>query len=152
MLAGVGSGSSMAAFEKMTAKVDQLEAEAEVSKQLSMASSTGKGTDLDSRFKVRVGGRRGKRAVTGQWNQALGRARSHSQQHAQPKSTRNQSRRLSPFHRCALSSAGSIPRILSSPSTRIPAPTPLHPTSLPAFSTHPSSAWSAAASTTSSPR
>jgi len=51
MLAGVGSGNSMAAFEKMSAKVDQLEAEAEVSKQLSMTSSSGKGTDLDAAFK-----------------------------------------------------------------------------------------------------
>ena len=52
MLAGVGSGSSMAAFEKMAAKVGQLEAEAEVSKQLAASTSSGKGTDLDSAFKV----------------------------------------------------------------------------------------------------
>eukprot|EP00966_Prymnesium_polylepis_P091078 2108467-Prymnesium_polylepis.1 len=34
MLAGVGSGSSIAAFDRMSEKVEQLEAEADVSKQL----------------------------------------------------------------------------------------------------------------------
>lgn len=52
MLSGMGSGNSMAAFEKMASKVDQLEAEAEVSKQLAASSSTGKGTSLDAKFKV----------------------------------------------------------------------------------------------------
>merc|ERR1712185_632508 len=43
MLSGVGTSSSMAAFERMSDKVEQLEAEADVSKQLA-ASSPGSGT------------------------------------------------------------------------------------------------------------
>ena len=34
MLAGVGAGSSTAAFDRMSEKVEQLEAEADVSKQV----------------------------------------------------------------------------------------------------------------------
>ena len=53
MLAGVGSSSSMAAFDRMTDKVEQLEAEADVAKQLA-ASSPGSGTggSLDAQFKA----------------------------------------------------------------------------------------------------
>lgn len=42
---------SVAAFERMSEKVEQLEAEADVSKQLALTSSTGKGTSLESKFK-----------------------------------------------------------------------------------------------------
>ena len=52
MLAGVGSTSSMAAFERMSEKVEQLEAQASVSKQLAASSSTGKGSTLDDKFKA----------------------------------------------------------------------------------------------------
>merc|ERR1719305_1365442 len=53
MLAGVGSGSSMAAFDRMSEKVDQLEAEADVSKQLAGSTSgAGAGTSLDQQFKA----------------------------------------------------------------------------------------------------
>jgi len=52
LLSGLGSGTSMAAFEKMTEKVGQLEAQADVSKQLAASSSTGRGTDLDKAFKA----------------------------------------------------------------------------------------------------
>lgn len=53
MLAGVGSSSSMAAFDRMADKVEQLEAEADVAKQLA-ASSPGSGTggSLDAQFKA----------------------------------------------------------------------------------------------------
>merc|ERR1719502_1358415 len=43
MLSGVGSSSSMAAFDRMSDKVEQMEAEADVAKQLA-ASSPGSGT------------------------------------------------------------------------------------------------------------
>ena len=52
MLSGVGTGSSMAAVDRMTEKVDQLEATAEVSKQLAGSSSTGAGSTVDDRFKA----------------------------------------------------------------------------------------------------
>jgi len=53
MLAGVGSGSSMAAFDRMSEKVEQLEAEADVSKQLAASTSgSGAGTSLESEFKA----------------------------------------------------------------------------------------------------
>ena len=52
MLAGVGTGSSTAAFDRMSEKVEQLEAEADVSKQLAASSSTGAGTSLDQQFKA----------------------------------------------------------------------------------------------------
>mmetsp|Transcript_23349 Transcript_23349/g.74781 ORF Transcript_23349/g.74781 Transcript_23349/m.74781 type:complete len:140 (+) Transcript_23349:184-603(+) len=54
MLSGIGDGSSMAAFDKMAAKVDKLEAEAEVSKQLAASSSSGigSGSSLDAQFKA----------------------------------------------------------------------------------------------------
>lgn len=42
---------TVAAFERMSEKVEQLEAEADVSKQLALTSSTGKGTSLESKFK-----------------------------------------------------------------------------------------------------
>ncbi|KAL1521442.1 hypothetical protein AB1Y20_021106 [Prymnesium parvum] len=52
MLAGVGTGSSMAAFERMTEKVQQLEAEADVSKQLALSSpKSGAGSTLEAQFK-----------------------------------------------------------------------------------------------------
>jgi len=52
MLAGVGTGSSVAAFDKMAEKVEQLEAEADVSKQLAASSSTGAGSSIDAQFKA----------------------------------------------------------------------------------------------------
>jgi len=52
MLAGVGTSSSMAAFERMSDKVEQLEAEADVSKQLAASGSTGAGTTIDQQFKA----------------------------------------------------------------------------------------------------
>ena len=52
MLAGVGTSSSMAAFDRMSDKVEQLEAESEVSKQLAASSSTGAGTTIDQQFKA----------------------------------------------------------------------------------------------------
>merc|ERR1740121_128449 len=52
MLAGVGSSSSVAAFDRMSEKVEQLEASAEVSKQLAASSSSGKGSTLDQQFKA----------------------------------------------------------------------------------------------------
>jgi phage shock protein A len=52
MLAGVGSSSSVAAFERMKDKVEQMEAEADVSKQLAASSGTSStGTSLESQFK-----------------------------------------------------------------------------------------------------
>jgi len=52
MLAGVGSGSSMAAFDRMSEKVEQLEAEADVSKQLAASTAgSGTGSSLDDQFK-----------------------------------------------------------------------------------------------------
>lgn len=53
MLAGVGTSSSVAAFDRMKDKVEQMEAEADVSKQLaatSGASSTG--TSMEAQFKA----------------------------------------------------------------------------------------------------
>ena len=53
MLAGVGTSSSMAAFDKMADKVEQLEATADVSKQLAMSQAGGsEGTSLDQQFKA----------------------------------------------------------------------------------------------------
>merc|ERR1719478_391665 len=52
MLAGVGSSSSVAAFERMKDKVEQMEAEADVSKQLAASSGTSStGTSMESQFK-----------------------------------------------------------------------------------------------------
>merc|ERR1719198_1864030 len=51
MLAGVGTGSSTAAFDRMSEKVEQLEAEADVSKQLAQATTGSGGTSLESQFK-----------------------------------------------------------------------------------------------------
>jgi len=52
MLAGVGSGSSTAAFDRMSEKVEQLEAEADVSKQLALGSGSATGGSLESQFKA----------------------------------------------------------------------------------------------------
>merc|ERR1719487_2762889 len=52
MIAGVGAGSSMAAFDRMSEKVEQLEAEADVSKQLALSGGTGAGTTIDQQFKA----------------------------------------------------------------------------------------------------
>jgi len=52
MLAGVGTGSSVAAFDRMSEKVEQLEAQADVSKQLAASSSSGKGSTIDDQFKA----------------------------------------------------------------------------------------------------
>ena len=52
MLAGVGTSSSMAAFDRMSEKVEELEASAEVSKQLASSSSSGKGSTIDEQFKA----------------------------------------------------------------------------------------------------
>jgi phage shock protein A len=52
MLAGVGTSSSMAAFDRMSDKVGQLEAEADVSKQLAASSSSGAGSSIDQQFKA----------------------------------------------------------------------------------------------------
>merc|ERR1719198_1064996 len=53
MLAGVGTSSSMAAFDRMSEKVEQLEAEADVSKQLAAASpGSGAGSTIDQQFKA----------------------------------------------------------------------------------------------------
>jgi len=62
MLAGIGTGSSVAAYERMTEKVEMLEAKAEVSKELAafspsnlLAGSSGEGTTLDAKFKALEG-------------------------------------------------------------------------------------------------
>merc|ERR1719161_1672186 len=52
MLAGVGQSSSTAAFDKMAQKVEQLEAEADVSKQLALSSGSGTGSTIDDQFKA----------------------------------------------------------------------------------------------------
>jgi len=52
MISGVGTGNSMAAFERMSEKVEQLEAEADVSKQLAASTGTGAGTTIDQQFKA----------------------------------------------------------------------------------------------------
>ncbi len=52
MIAGVGSSSSTAAFDRMSDKVEQLEAEADVAKQLASATSSGAGGSLDDAFKA----------------------------------------------------------------------------------------------------
>merc|ERR1719379_2716189 len=52
MLASVGTTSSTAAFDRMAEKVEQLEAAADVSKQLAASSSAGKGSSLDEKFKA----------------------------------------------------------------------------------------------------
>merc|ERR1719487_2607884 len=51
MLAGVGTGNSVAAFERMKDKVEQMEAEADVSKQLAASSGGGGSGSLESQFK-----------------------------------------------------------------------------------------------------
>jgi len=56
MLAGVGTGSSVAAFERMKDKVEQMESEAEVSRELAQ-SKTGAllsagGTSMEDKFKA----------------------------------------------------------------------------------------------------
>jgi len=53
MIAGVGTGTSTAAFDRMAEKVEQMEAEADVSKQLA-ASTSGSpaGASLESQFKA----------------------------------------------------------------------------------------------------
>jgi len=55
MLAGVGTSSSMAAFDRMSEKVDQMEAEAEVSKTLASttgsAGAIGASSSIESQFK-----------------------------------------------------------------------------------------------------
>ena len=51
MIAGVGSGNSMAAFDRMSEKVDQLEAEADVSKQLALSGGA-KSPALEDQFKA----------------------------------------------------------------------------------------------------
>ena len=52
MLSSVSSTSSTGAFDRMSEKVQQLEAEADVSKQLAASSSTGAGSSLDQQFKA----------------------------------------------------------------------------------------------------
>merc|ERR1719238_1624008 len=52
MLAGVGESSSVAAFERMKDKVEQMEAEADVSKQLAASSGGGGSGSLESQFKA----------------------------------------------------------------------------------------------------
>merc|ERR1719399_1878998 len=50
MLAGVGSSSSTAAFDRMADKVEQLEAEADVAKQLAGSTTSGAGSSIDQQF------------------------------------------------------------------------------------------------------
>jgi phage shock protein A len=53
MLAGVGTSSSVAAFDRMKDKVEQMEAEADVSKQLAASSgSSSTGTSMEAQFKA----------------------------------------------------------------------------------------------------
>jgi len=53
MLAGVGSSSSVAAFDRMKDKVEQMEAEADVSKQLAASGgSSSTGSSLEASFKA----------------------------------------------------------------------------------------------------
>lgn len=52
MLSGVGTGTSMAAFDRMSEKVEQLEAEADVSKQLAAGSSGSSSPSVESQFKA----------------------------------------------------------------------------------------------------
>ena len=53
MLAGVGGTSSMSAFDRMSEKVEQLEAEADVSKQMALTSAgAGSGGSIDEQFKA----------------------------------------------------------------------------------------------------
>jgi len=52
MLAGVGTGSSTAAFDRMAEKVEQLEAEADVSKQLALGSGSVSAGSLEDSFKA----------------------------------------------------------------------------------------------------
>merc|ERR1719487_2177233 len=53
MLAGVGQSSSTAAFDRMSEKVEQLEAEADVSKQLAASNvGAGGGGTIDQQFKA----------------------------------------------------------------------------------------------------
>jgi len=52
MLAGVGSSSSVAAFDRMKDKVEQMEAEADVSKQLAASSGSATGGSIESQFKA----------------------------------------------------------------------------------------------------
>ena len=50
MLAGVGQSSSTAAFDRMADKVEQLEAEADVAKQLAGSTTSGAGSSIDQQF------------------------------------------------------------------------------------------------------
>ena len=50
MLAGVGTSSSTAAFDRMADKVEQLEAEADVAKQLAGSTTSGAGSSIDQQF------------------------------------------------------------------------------------------------------
>jgi len=56
MLAGVGDSSSVAAFEKMREKVDQMEAEADVSKQMAIGQGSATSASLENQFKSLEGG------------------------------------------------------------------------------------------------
>jgi len=56
MLAGVGDSSSVAAFEKMRDKVEQMEAEADVSKQMAIGQGSATSASLESQFKSLEGG------------------------------------------------------------------------------------------------
>merc|ERR1719305_1525402 len=51
MLSGVGTASSTAAFDRMSEKVEQMEAEADVSKQLAQSTTGSGGLSLESQFK-----------------------------------------------------------------------------------------------------
>merc|ERR1719217_787672 len=52
MLAGVGTSSSMAAFDRMSEKVEQLEAEADVAKQLAASTPAGGASSMEDKFKA----------------------------------------------------------------------------------------------------
>merc|ERR1719502_2352791 len=55
MLAGVGDSSSVAAFDRMKDKVEQMEAEADVSKQLALGTGSASSPSLDAQFKALEG-------------------------------------------------------------------------------------------------
>ena len=50
MLAGVGTSSSTAAFDRMADKVEQLESEAAVSKQLAAGTPSGASSSMEAQF------------------------------------------------------------------------------------------------------
>lgn len=52
MISGVGTGSSTAAFDRMLDKVEQLEAEADVSKSLALGSGSVSGGSMEQKFKA----------------------------------------------------------------------------------------------------